>query len=286
MALPNFIVFGSLKAGTTSLYYYFKGHPEIFMSPLKEPRYFSFDHNDPFLVNKPASLFPVKTFDHYQSLFSAVGDEKAIGEVSPGYLESPIAAARIKASIPQARLIASLRSPVERAYSMYLMAVRSGSEKRSVYEAFRQSDQSVCWAPYYENIKRYFDVFDSERIKIILFDDLKKNGQSVVKELFQFLEVDDSYIPDFSVKHNVGGLPKSRVLSRVLKFNNKRLRIALAPYLPNSLLDLRQRLQRDNMQAAPPLPDDVRQRLSAYFADDIFRLQDFLQRDLSVWLDE
>src|ERR687894_3261543 len=115
MTMPNFFIIGAQKAGTTSLYYYLKQHPQIYMSPRKEPHFFKGMHSE--LRKSGRGLPPVTDLGDYQALFRGVTDEKAIGEASASYLYSPKAPALIKSSIPDAKLIAVLRNPADRAYS-------------------------------------------------------------------------------------------------------------------------------------------------------------------------
>ena len=112
MTLPNFLIIGAPKAGTTSLYSYFREHPAIFMPELKEPRFFGYEGQGDRI------RFPVRTLEEYTALFDGVTTETAIGEATPHYLVYPVAAQRIRDLIPGVRLIASLRDPVDRAYSV------------------------------------------------------------------------------------------------------------------------------------------------------------------------
>jgi len=131
MQLPNFIVGGALKAGTTSLNYYLKQHPDVYMSPFKEPRYFAYDPAGP--TNGDSGLhFPVTTLEQYAELFAGATNEKAVGEVSPHYIISPIAPRRIHDTLPGVKLIFSLRHPVKRAYSVYWQAVRLGNAPAAI----------------------------------------------------------------------------------------------------------------------------------------------------------
>jgi hypothetical protein len=281
IVLPNFIIFGALKGGTTSLYQYLKQHPQVYMSPLKEARFFAYDESDPELRNKPEKLFPIKTLDEYERLFAGVRDEKAVGEASPGYLESPIAAARIKECIPDAKLVVSLRNPIDRIYSLYQMAYRSGSETRSPSEALADTGYWLERFGYYLPLKRYFDLFDNEQIKVILFEDLKRNTIPVIQELYRFLAVDDKYIPDISVVHNPGGIPKNSALYKLTK--NRVLR-QLGSVLPKGAKSWVSSMKNKSLQKAPPLDPEIRTELAIRFRDNTLRLQDLIQQDLSAWL--
>jgi hypothetical protein len=103
--LPTFLIIGVAKAGTTSVYAYLKEHPQIYMSPIKETNYFAYQGKDTktFLGKKPYNEFPVTTMEQYLALFEHAADKVAIGEASPLYFESPVAAARIKRTLPEAK---------------------------------------------------------------------------------------------------------------------------------------------------------------------------------------
>ena len=130
MVLPNFLIIGAAKSGTTSLYSYLNQHPQVYFSPFKEPRFFALEGKEvnyqgpSQVVNQKA----INTIDEYEKLFAGVTDEVAIGEASTLYLYSPEAPAKIKQYIPQVKLIAILRNPIDRAYSGYCHLVRDGYE--------------------------------------------------------------------------------------------------------------------------------------------------------------
>ncbi|HYF40037.1 MAG TPA: sulfotransferase, partial [Gemmatimonadales bacterium] len=130
--LPNFIVIGAAKAGTTALYWYLAEHPQIFMSPVKETNYFAYevDASGQLVYGDPEDhQFPIRTRAEYEALFAEAGPASAVGEASPIYLECPQAAGRIQSAIPGALLVCCLRHPVDRAYSDYLMHLRSHGQR-------------------------------------------------------------------------------------------------------------------------------------------------------------
>ena len=175
MTMPNFFIVGAQKAGTTSLYYYLKQHPQIYMSPRKEPHFFEGMHWDFYRPGRMA--LPVTDLADYQALFEGVTDEKAIGEASASYLYSPKAPTLIKRSIPYARLIAILRNPADRAYSNFLHCVRAGRESIVDFaEALRVEEGRIKgnWGPlwhykqkgfYYAQVKRYLDTFGRDPVQ-------------------------------------------------------------------------------------------------------------------------
>ena len=171
MTLPNFLIIGAPKAGTTSLYSYFREHPAIFMPELKEPRFFGYEGQGDRI------RFPVRTLEEYTALFDAVTTETAIGEATPHYLVYPVAAQRIRDLIPEVRLIASLRDPVDRAYSVYQMNLRNKGVNTGIpfVEAIR-TDHNLR-ETYADMLGRYVALFPPEQLKVILLEDLEADPQ-------------------------------------------------------------------------------------------------------------
>lgn len=231
-------------------------------------------------------MFPIRSIEQYEALFRGVSNEKAIGEASPQYLESRYAKKQIKETIPDIKLIASLRNPVDRAYSLYQMEVRAGKETRPFLEALKSRHPNILGVPYYENIKSYLEEYSKDRLKIILFDDLKTDPTYTMKSLFHFLEVDEYDIPSIHERHNVGGIPKSAVLQRLFTPQNKRIINTLKSTLPASLRVVYKKCKQANLKKAPPLSPSIRVELAQYFRTDILKLQELIGRDLSTWLQQ
>ncbi len=195
---PNFFVVGAAKAGTTSFYAGLHHHPDVFMAYPKEPHHFT-------QVNPPHELrwhFEGYTDrQRYLRLFEGRRGSKAIGEASTSYLWHPQVARRIHRQVPDARIIISLRDPVERAYSHYLMHVREGIQNLSFYDALLEDMERTeeAWAIshfyvgkgcYAEQVSRYLEVFGRDHVKIVLFDDLKRDPAGMLHEVLQFLDLD------------------------------------------------------------------------------------------------
>jgi hypothetical protein len=299
MRMPNFLIIGTMKAGTSSLYHYLKQHPEIFMSPIKEPHFFAFEEGILFAGPGDHKLRPrqITNVEAYRNLFTGATDEKAVGEASTSYLYSPTAPACIRNHLPEAKLIAILRDPVERAYSNYLYWARRGYEPLTDFWQAIQAEQTRIrenWAPewhyfsrglYHRQVERYVNVFSRSQIRIYLYDDLVANAPGLMQDIFRFLDVDETFVPDVSVRYNLGGLPRSKALKGLLA----RLHPVTSIFKPLLSEELRQRLKkaikRWNLREAPPLSEEVRTRLRGLYREDILRLQDLIQRDLSKWLD-
>ena len=300
MILPNFLIIGAMKSGTTSLYNYFEQHPEIYMSPVKEPRFFALEMepNPPGPVRRPGPGFSeVRDLDIYKSLFDGVTTEKAYGEASPIYIYHPTAPERIHHHIPDAKIIAILRNPTERAFSHYLHICRIGKEPIADFgEAIAaepqrlQENWSELWhyrrrGQYSEQLQRYFKLFERDQIRIYLNDDLKSNPQAVFKDAFQFLGVDDQFEINTARRHNSAKkLPKNKAIHSFLTQQNP-LKSLIKPLLPASYRkQLREQINQKNL-AVPTLSQDMREQLTAWYREDILALQGLIQRDLSAWLE-
>jgi len=293
VTLPDFIVVGAAKAGTTALYWYLADHPQVFMSRVKETNYFAFglDERGHLLYGDPElHHFPITTLDAYERSFEGAGDARAVGEASPIYLECPQSATRIRDTIPDARILCGLRDPIDRAYSDYQMYLRSRGRR---FDPARELTPSAPWARpdshwmqislYHEALRRYFDVFPRERIFVFLFDDLKTDQVGLVRDIYRFLGADDGFVPDFGTPHNVGGMPASMLLERVL--TNDSLRRAVDPWIPQRAADWARRTRTRNLRRAPRLPSELGKELRERFREDSGQTAELIGRDLSFWLE-
>ena len=283
MTLPNFIIAGALKGGTTSLYYFLRQHPEVFVSSLKEPRYFAYEPDNPLHADGAGLHFPVKTLPQYAALFDGATGEKAIGEASPHYLISPVAPLPIKELLPDVKLIFSLRDPVKRANSVYWHNFRLGQEDRPIEAALTGADYAVQHGFYYHYLRIWFDLFDRSQIKVILFDDLQRNSLATSQEVCRFLNVDDRFVPDLAVR-NKGGTPRHKRFGRLLeRVKTHPVRQAIDPLVPKPLRRLLLGVRNRNLQETPPMPEALARRLHDYFRDDITQLEGLLGVDLAAW---
>ena len=290
MTMPNFFIVGAQKAGTTSLYHYLNQHPQVYMSPRKEPHFFEGMHSE---FRRPGRRStPVSDLAAYQALFEGASDERAIGEASASYLYSTRAPDLIKSSVPNARIIAVLRNPADRAYSNFLHCVQVGREPLGSFAEALQAEQARMrdkWGPlwyykhkglYYAQVKRYLDTFGQGQVGIWLYEDLRYDAFETLGEVFRFLGVDESFVPDASVEHNPSGIPRiGRLYTGVRAFT------ARNPVLVERVLPARLRgyVKSRLFAKPPPFPPEVREELIEGYREDILRLQDLIGRDLSNW---
>ena len=287
MTLPNFIVIGVAKAGTTSYFRYLDQHPQIYMCPIKGSNYFGYEdacdwqwHDEgaePLLRH-----FHVTTFEEYKQLFDGATDEIAIGEVSPQYSRCPTAAQRIHHHIPDVKLVASLRNPADRAFSGFMMRTRRGEQVKAIHEELTPESSHVKEGFYYRRMKRYFDLFPREHLKIYIFEEFKQDPTSTIVDLFDYLNVSQQFVPDTSVKYNPAGVPRSRILNR-LSFDRTLVRTAKS-VLPAGMQKIAKDMRRRTMKTPPKFPEDLRAELIDYYRADIHQLEELIDRDLSIWL--
>ncbi|MBE9078883.1 sulfotransferase [Romeria aff. gracilis LEGE 07310] len=298
MPLPNFLIIGVQKAGSTSVYEYLKQHPQVYVSPRKETEFFSRDLSQiPEKKTTPGGRRRILTLEDYQSLFANVTDELAIGEASPNYMMAyRKAIPNIQKYVPDARLIAILRNPVERAYSDYLMHVRDaiGSPK-SLGEQVKtkaESSHMLLKGRYYEQLSHYVDAFGWPQIKVFLYDDLRRDSTQMMREIYQFIGVERDFTADTQKRFQTAEVPKNQAVNRLLRTKNpirSAVAGALRQVLPESVRQqLRLRLIAANSQdkSSQSLPEEDRQLLFDYYREDMLKLQDLIGRDLSNWLSD
>ncbi len=297
MKLPNFLVAGVPKAGTTSLWKNLRQHPDVFLPKVKEPRFF-IDAPDGWVRSKR-----IETLDAYRSLFEPVTSETAVGEVSPGYFPSQKAPGRIRETLGCPKVILVLRNPVERAFSHFVFSLQKGLEPETATfesaiedETVRVGD-SVRHRPYvyigfyYQHLQRWTSLFNRSSIKLLFFEDLKDDEVAFTQEVYDFLDVDDSFEPDTGIKYAKSGIPRSRHLHSVLT-DTGRLRTKVKRWCRDWILDdirsllspFREKLKNWNLDK-PELPDRQYRELAEQYRSDVHQLENEIGRNLSHWLE-
>jgi hypothetical protein len=295
--LPTFFIVGAAKAGTTSLYHYLNQHPDVYMSPNKEPHWFSRVRPVPGQDSRP-----VASEEEYLELFNEWNGESAIGEASPSYLWDEEAPYRIKEAVPHAKIIAILRDPVERAYSHYLMQVREGKEDLPFMAALQQDyhEENKAWSAsrlyvdlgfYADQVQRYLEVFGEEQVKICLYaKELIRNPRALLKSVMEFIEVDPRYAASVRTDtwSNTYAVPRSRLALDVFRSRIRRSRRFEA--LKEKLIPdqrLRARIRETLLYKAgtkPQMDVQARKFLIDLYREDVHRLASLIDRDLGHWL--
>jgi hypothetical protein len=286
--LPNLFIVGAPRSGTTSLYNYLKQHPEVFMSPIKEPHYFARKDIHEF-HDKVGYPKIISDFKEYISLFKGGKDKKIRGEASVNYLYSKSATCEIYKLIPDAKIIISLRNPIERALSHFKYDLTFGVIfVKSFCEAIKKRPFHLWMGLYYEHVKRYLETFSTQNVKIIIYDDLKNDTLSVMKDICRFLEIDENYVFNIDLKkYNASLMPKN------VYFHIFAIKIAkiLKRIIPPHFYDKMRKIYRvfflsENSNSFDFDVSRCIDFLVDYFKEDIKKLSDLLGRDLSFWLEE
>jgi len=298
---PNFLVIGAGKSGTTSLYEYLKDHPEVFMSSVKETNFFALEGESIEQKNDPDQMhhypWSITDYEDYQDLFKGVNKEKAVGEVSPMYLYSEKAALSIKERLPEVRLIAILRQPVDRLYSRYLHLARENRTPTSEF-ADTLNKKSIWWKRndliqegfYHTHLNKYFQLFPKEQIKVVLYDDFRLNPQKVLKDIYEFIGVDSSYSPNLKTEFNVSGIVANKKIDSIIGQNSvvKKWIGTVAPQLFNYLSANKNikswvnQLRNRNLKR-PSLSFELKKQVNEIYKSEIDSLQSLINRDLSHW---
>jgi hypothetical protein len=300
---PNFFVIGAAKSGTSAIWHHLREHPQIYMSPRKQTRFFAFEVEDsdfrgPAPIN-PQRPYAFTDLETYHALFDGVEDEVAIGEASWTYLYAPEAPRRIRGYAPAAKLIAILRNPADRAYSHFRQNIQAGREPLADFaRALEQEEARVRdnWWPefhyvqmgyYASQLARYYDAFERDQIKIYLYEDLSENPYGLLRDAFAFLGVDETFTPEAIIRSNPSGAPKSKGLYSL--FRQAELAMPVVErVIPREKLKPIVRLGRNldnrNITHLHLTPEERMRVVDEYFREDVLRLQDLIQRDLGAWL--
>ncbi len=299
--LPNFLIIGAAKCGTTALFEYLEQHPEVFLCDPKEPNYLALGEERP-TFRGPGDDVTINAnsivgWSRYQKLFSRAGNAKAIGEASVSTLYFPESIERIHTHLPNAKIICMLRQPAERAYSAFsFMHMRAFEPCQQFTEALADEPRRIAerwhhiWhyrgmSNYHQQLLPYYNAFGRDRMRVYLFDDFKANPAAILRDCFQFLEIDPEFIPSQEPSPHVSGMPKSRLLQSLYS-RARWARALLRSVVPKSMKrNLQKRFAKMNLERVP-LDPQLRAELTDSFRTDILRLQDLLDRDLSVWLAE
>jgi hypothetical protein len=282
LSLPNFIIVGAPKAGSTSLWRYLIQHPEVFPTSVKEPGF--------FWEQRHTRKGKTRTLEEYEALFEGSESYAAVGEASPGYLVDEKAPARIAETIPNVKLIAILRDPCARAFSEFVFQRMRNDEPEADFLSAIGADEErpsgrrfeyVATGLYYENLSRYLRVFPRDQLEVILTDDFKSNADGVLRTVFEYLGIDPDVKVDTQTQFTVSGLPKNKAMHWLLGGNNA-LKRNVGRYVPAGLTRALRRVRNANLERQS-MTSEERAALLPRFEADILQLEELLERDLASW---
>ena len=273
--LPNFLVIGAPKAGTTSLYHYLRLHPQVFMPATKELSFFVEQNNW------------ARGRAWYEEQFSGAVDAAAIGEASPRYTMYPQYAgvpARIADLLPDIRLIYLVRHPIERMRSHYLDHVIYGAEKAPIEKALLDNPLYLNASRYALQMEQYMPHYPRERLLIIRSEELRHARAPTLRRIYEFLGVATDWIPadvEREFHRTADRRVPRRLLGAVRRLPGFRAVRYLAPRLRTELKTRVFMRQVDPRQST--IPDDLRGRLEEMLRDDVRRLHRYLGDHFDGW---
>lgn len=303
MALPTFVVIGAAKSGTTALYNYLGQHPEVYMTPREEPSFFAFADQAPRFrgpgdTEASVNYTTITSRAEYEELFAGAKPAQARGDISPVYLYWPGTAERLASLVPDVRIVAVLRHPLDRAYSAFMHACRESKEPVSDFRAALLAEPAriadnygFLWryndlGRYAGQLRSYLEVFPREQVLITLYDDLAADPHGLCARVQDFIGVDPFFVPDTSIKHNMSGIPRSRMLYRLLRSGSWVAEGArrVAHLVGDDRLKRLQTRLRGGLLRREELDPALRDELLGEWEEEIQQVAALTGHDLEHWL--
>lgn len=303
MPLPTFVVIGAAKSGTTALYAYLGQHPEVYVPLNKEPSWFSFDgqvvdFTTPYGGLAPGTFGIVTDRSDYEALYIDASPGQARGDLSPVYLYWPGTAENVAALVPDMRIVALLRHPVDRAFSSFMHARREDREPIHDFRAALDAEPGriadncgLIWryrdqGRYASQLERWQRVFPPDQFFLTTYDDFASDPVGTCRRIQSFIGVDSGFTPDTSLRHNVSGIPRSRLLYDSLgshgAIGRSVRRIAPRPLFAG-LKRSQTRLRTTLLRSESLSPED-RAALTQEWRSDIEQVGDVTDLDVTAWL--
>jgi len=274
--LPNFLVIGAMKAGTTSLYHYLRSHPQVFMPDVKEVMFFDPRHN----WHRGIAWYE-------EQIHAAADDKIALGEASTSYTKFPVVPgvpARIASVLPDVRLIYVLRHPIERMQSHYLYALSRGKERRPIEQAFLEDPSYLNISRYGLQLERYAPYFPLEHFLLIDSRDLGERRVETLGRVFRFLGVDDTWIPPMVDREFFRSADRRMKPAIAQKLRRIPGLATVTRHTPRSVKALARRLPTQPVDARRArISEDLRQRLEGSLREDVAKLRRYMPDGFDGW---
>ena len=270
---PDFVFVGPDKSGSSWLFKVLQSHPECFVPDCKDIYYFD--------------KYFGRGEEWYLDFFKSANDHhKSIGEISHGYLYEPDSPRRIHDAFPEMKIIATLRSPVERSISHFFYLRSGGLIDSDIRSAVAERPGIIQSSLYHDPVNRYLNVFPREQLHITFFEGLKHDPKAFAYEIFRFLGIAEVDCLDFSKRVREARKPRNVILARAMKLGAIKARdmglTRLVGKIKNS--DLAEKLYTPLIDSEKSqISEEDKAWLLEYFLEDIEKLQDLLDVDLSHW---
>jgi len=290
--LPDFIIIGAMKAGTTLAFDALRQHNQIFIPERKENHFYSLWQSNTHTPLEGAKD-PISQLDQYYKLFDKAPSTAIIGEASTSYLYTKNAPENIHSIIPDCKILCFLRNPVDRAYSHYLWHVRNGLEPEVEFLLAlalepKRVKEKADWGNYlrvglyHQQLTRYYSRFPEKNILVTLFDDLVSDKEGTINSIYQWLEVDSTFSPNLEICRNPSGIPRFKWINNFSK-TDPSIKKWLQSVLPIKLYYFLTKIRDKNLQK-PIFPMETRIKLQEFYKEDIQKLQALIDKDLTHWL--
>lgn len=286
MRFPDFFWIGPQKSASTWAYRCFAEHPEIYVHEVDDMtglggdalHYFDIHYN--------------KGPDWYEQFFQSYKGEKVVGDTTPSYIRSPKAAERIASDVPGAKIIACLRNPIDRAFSHYWHEKKKQKINFEFAEILENYDLYQNWIEpgfYYHNLKRYYERFDEDQIKVKLLDDLIADDERFIADIFAFIGVDSDFKPTvLGEKVNTAGYirnVKQSAYSRIVSLSD---RLGIKDFLSriknSSMKEKVKESVLDKSEYQKGIDPELRRELEEVIAPEVKKLEELIDRDLGDWI--
>lgn len=303
MKKPNLFIVGAPKCGTSALHYLLGQHPDIFMPIYKEPHFFSKDfHKESDAFHGFVKHYPFRTEHDYLSVFKGAKNEKIVGDASTHALFSKVAAEEIYKFNPKSKIIIMIREPSEYLYSLHSQLYKHLDEDIKDFEAALSKEEDrrrgknipktvefpsklfySDWVKFSDGINRYYNQFGKDNVMVIVFEEFRADNLKICREVFKFLGVDDSFIPEVKVVHANKELKhrgfmkfiKNPIVFKVMKIIPRKLYSAIGRKMHDLLY---KQTKRD------PMREEFRIELKKKYKEEVEKLSNLLDKDLvSFW---
>jgi hypothetical protein len=277
---PTFIGIGAQKCASTWLYNILEEHPDVGLCPEKEINFFTCHYD--------------RGYQWYERQFGTGGEQQAVGELSTSYLSDLSAPARVHSYVPSARILISLRDPVQRALSNHRHEIRLGNfigSDLSFEAGLENNPMYLEQGLYATHLKRWLDYFPMDQVHVLLLEEIRNNSIAVARSVYDFLGVDDSYEPKCLTRYfNKSYANRYQPIVKMKDSMYRLTRLAALRWVWSlgHTLGMRNLYRRFNtMSSDSVIPEpDVRTiaKVREYFAPEVRELSGLIGKTLDNWL--
>jgi hypothetical protein len=281
--LPDFVIIGTQKCATTWIYRGLQEHPDISMPNTDAVNYFSMNYH--------------RGDNWYKQFFNLSQENTIVGEVSRSYVRDDAAPRRLKNDLPTAKIIISIRNPMDRAYSHYWHEKSKGNISFEFNEVFENYDLFQNWVVpgfYYRHVQRFLDEFPEDQVKLVFFDDLVNDDETFIQDIYDFVGADAGYTPSFvdetvnEARDKLGFQSINRAYYRLFNFIQanfpKSVKNILHPFHTAYRRGIVSTLGgKDEYEKG--MDPEVRRRLEEVYVDDVQRLEEYTGRNFEHWFE-